>query len=173
MQTLWPRAKHAAAILVLAFLAEAAFAQVGAIELTGDVLQVLRLDRAALLAEPEPHWAQARVTREIDGKEQSTTVRGVRLKVLLERAGLAERDRFDWRKAVVIASARDGYRVVFSWPELFNTTAGGQVLVLTERDGAPLGDNEGPLALLAAGDVRTGPRHVRALDRIEVRLLRD
>ena len=67
----------------------------GSIELNGGVRQVLRLDRAALLVEPEPRWAQARVIPEIDGKEPATTVRGVGLKVLPERAGLAERNRFD------------------------------------------------------------------------------
>ncbi|MFI4929324.1 MAG: hypothetical protein ACHP83_03750, partial [Burkholderiales bacterium] len=55
----------------------------------------------------------------------------------LHQAGLAERDRFDWRKAVVVAIARDGYRAVFSWPELANTAAGAQVMVVYERDGAP------------------------------------
>jgi DMSO/TMAO reductase YedYZ molybdopterin-dependent catalytic subunit len=89
------------------------------------------------------------------------------------RPGLAERDRFDWRKSVVVAIARDGYRAAFSWPELANTPGGAQVMVAYERDGAPLSEQEGPLALHAPGDTRTGPRHVKWLQRIEVRVLRD
>src|SRR5262249_43985436 len=114
-----------------------------------------------------------KTSRDTDGRQQQTVVRGVSLKAVLEQSGLAERDRFDWRKAVVIAIARDGYRAVFSWPELFNTEGGAQVMLAYERDGGPLGTNEGPIALHAPGDTRTGPRHVKWLERIEVRVLRD
>ena len=51
--------------------------------------------------------------------------------------------------------------------------AGAQVMVCYERDGAPLSAQDGPLAILAPGDTRTGPRHVKWLQRIEVRVLRD
>ena len=67
---------------------------------------------------------QYRASREVAGQSpKATEVRGVRLLAVLEQAGLAERDRLDWRKTVVIAIARDGYRAVFSWPELANTAA--------------------------------------------------
>jgi len=97
----------------------------------------------------------------------------VALRALLEMAELAERDRLDWRKTVVVVTARDGYRVVFSWPELFNTEGGAQAMVAYERDGQALADSEGPLTLEAPGDIRSGPRHVKWLARIEVRILRD
>jgi hypothetical protein len=45
------------------------------------------------------------------------------------------------------------------------------VLVLYERDGNPLAKNEGPIALISAKDLRTGPRHVRWLKEVEVRLV--
>ena len=139
----------------------------------GDVLRPLQLDRAELAAFPAADQATSSVMRRVDGQERQTATRGVRLRALLERAGLAERDRLDWRKTVVVVTATDGYRTVFSWPELVNTEAGAQVLVLYERDGAPLAADEGPLALVAAADLRTGPRHVKWLAGIEVRILRD
>ena len=46
-------------------------------------------------------------------------------------------------------------------------------MIAYERDGAPLSAQEGPLAIHAPGDTRTGPRHVKWLQRIEVRVLRD
>ena len=140
----------------------------------GDVKRPLALDAASLRAMPATAQTSFRSSREVAGQPTAATVvSGVRLFAVLEQAGLAERDRFDWRKAVVIASARDGYRVAFSWPELANTAAGAQVLVAYERDGAPLDAQEGPLALHAPGDTRTGPRHVKWLNRLEVRILRD
>ena len=146
----------------------------GSVTVAGDVRRTLVVDAEALRAfAPDAH-VTFRAGREIDGQPQSASVvKGVRLFALLEQAGLAERDRFDWRKTVVVAIARDGYRAVFSWPELANTAAGAQVMVCYERDGAPLSAQDGPLAILAPGDTRTGPRHVKWLQRIEVRVLRD
>lgn len=144
-----------------------------AVEIAGSVRKQLRLDAAALAAFPDESQSSFSLTRKAVGVERTTTVRGVRLAAVLERAGLDERDRFDWRKAVVLATATDGYRAVFSWPELVNTEAGGQVLLAYQRDGAPLEAREGPIALHAPGDLRSGPRHVRNLARLEVRVLRD
>lgn len=144
-----------------------------AIDFAGALRQTTRLDRKALAALPAELQGSGSVVRKFDGVERTTTVRGVRLGALLESLGLDERDRYDWRKSVVIAIATDGYRAVYSWPELVNTDAGKQVLLVIERDGAPLDGREGPVALHALGDLRSGPRHVRNLMRIEVRILRD
>lgn len=144
-----------------------------AIEIVGALRQTARLDRKALAALPAEAQGSGSVVRKFDGVERTTTVRGVRLGALLESLGLDERDRHDWRKTVVVAIATDNYRAAFSWPELVNTEAGKQVLLVIERDGAPLDAREGPIALHALGDLRSGPRHVRNLMRIEVRILRD
>jgi len=145
----------------------------GSVAVAGDVQKPAALSVDALRAFPATAQIEFKTTRDVDGRQQQTIVRGVSLKAVLEQSGLAERDRFDWRKAVVIAIARDGYRAVFSWPELFNTEGGAQVMLAYERDGTPLGVSEGPVALHAPNDTRTGPRHVKWLERIEVRVLRN
>jgi DMSO/TMAO reductase YedYZ molybdopterin-dependent catalytic subunit len=174
MTTLLPRRTVlSAALMAWAIAPRVAFAADDLV-ITGDVKRTLSLDVAALRAFPAAAQTTFRSTREVAGQPQpATELRGVRLLALLEHAALAEQDRLDWRKAVVVAIARDGYRAVFSWPELANTPGGGQVLVAHERDGTPLGPHEGPLALHAPSDTRTGPRHVKWLSRIEVRILRD
>jgi len=157
-----------AALATMAHAADPA----GGVTIAGDVKKQVVVDVDALRALPADAQVSFRAAREVNGQSQNASVvKGVRLLALLEQAGLAERDRFDWRKTVVIAIAHDGYRAVFSWPELSNTAAGAQVMVGYERDGAPPAD--GPLVLLAPGDTRTGPRHVKWLQRIEVRILRD
>jgi len=144
----------------------------GTVTIAGDVKKQVAVDVDALRAFPADGQVSFRADRQVNGQSQNASVvKGVRLIALLEQAGLNERDRFDWRKTVVIAIARDGYRAVLSWPELSNTAGGAQVMVGYERDGAPLAD--GPLVLMAPGDTRTGPRHVKWLQRIDVRVLRD
>lgn len=110
-------------------------------------------------------------TRTVGGVEQRTTLRGVKLPALLEQIGLSAQARAEWKTLLVTATATDGYRAIFAWPELSNTPVGEGVLVVYERDGQPLQAREGRLALQSTGDFRMGARHVRNLLRIEVSLL--
>lgn len=137
------------------------------IEVSGAVQRTLDLDPAALAAFPPEAIGQFTQSR----SGGTGTARGVRLAALIERAGLAPTDRNAWKTLVVIATATDGYRAVFSWPEITNTAVGDGVLVLFERDGKPLDEREGRIALISGADLKPGPRHVRNLKRIELREL--
>ena len=95
---------------------------------------------------------------------------GVLLRDVLDAAGLVERKRADLRHSYIVASASDAYSVTFSWGELYNSAIGDGVLVVYEYDGASLPDTEGRIALVSVNDKRPGPRHVKWLNRIEVRL---
>jgi DMSO/TMAO reductase YedYZ molybdopterin-dependent catalytic subunit len=100
-------------------------------------------------------------------------VKGVLLRNILDKAGLVTHDHNDVKKTVIIASASDGYKVVFSWSELYNSSLGDGVLVYFEKDGKPLADDEGRIAMISSKDTRTGPRHVKWLQAIEVRKIAD
>ena len=73
------------------------------------------------------------------------------------------------RRTYVVATASDGYVAIFSWGELLNTPVGAGVLVAFDRDGVPLRDGEGAIALVSLADQRPGARHVKWLSRIEVK----
>ena len=137
-----------------------------ALTIAGGVERSLTLNVEDLRQRPSTELAELRVAGKFGRK---SVVRGVRLRDLLKEAGIVTRDHNTVKKLAIIASADDKYSVVFSWNELFNASAGENVLVLFERDGQPLPHAEGPLALLSADDLRTGPRHVKWLRAIEVR----
>ncbi|MFZ6655706.1 molybdopterin-dependent oxidoreductase [Undibacterium sp. TJN19] len=99
--------------------------------------------------------------------------KGVRLRDILDKAVIISRDHNDVKKIVVIATATDGYKVVFSWSELFNSPVGEGVLVFFEKDGKVLADDEGRIAMISAKDLRTGPRHVKWLQAVEVKKIVD
>jgi hypothetical protein len=98
-------------------------------------------------------------------------VKGVMLRDILDRARLVEKRPRDLRKTIVIADARDGYRAIFTWVELYLSSLGEGVAVVFERDGKPLAESEGPVALVSLKDERRGPRHVKWLTSIEARLI--
>lgn len=102
--------------------------------------------------------------------ESTRRLTGVLLRDVLDAAGLIERQRSDLRHSYIVALASDGYSVVFSWGELYNAAVGDGALVVYEQEGAPLSDSEGKIALVSVNDKRPGPRHVKWLTRIDVRV---
>jgi len=158
-----------ACLPVFAHEAVAPPAPAQALDVFGAVEQRLAIKADDLRAFP----AAQQVVLQLPGRDPApgapSQVKGVRLRDILERAKLVVRDHNTVKKLAIIASASDGYKAVFSWNELFNSELGASALVLYERDGKPLGAGEGPLALVSGKDIRTGPRHVKWLQSIEVR----
>jgi len=104
---------------------------------------------------------------------QLENIKGVLLRDVLEKAVVVSKNHNDVKKTVVIAKASDGYKVVFSWSELFNSPLGEGVIVFFEKDGQALDDDEGRIALVSTQDIRTGPRHVKWLKGVEVKKIVD
>jgi hypothetical protein len=100
-------------------------------------------------------------------------LKGVLLRDILQKAAVVSKDHNDVKKIAVIAGASDGYKVVFSWSEIFNSPLGDGIIVFFERDGAPLAGSEGRIAMISTRDTRTGPRHVKWLQTITVTKIAD
>jgi hypothetical protein len=96
---------------------------------------------------------------------------GARLVDLLDACGLSERPRSELKRCVVVARGNDGYQAVFSWNELYNSSIGQKVLVLYEKNGKALDAHLGAICLISANDERLGPRHLRGLSQVAVRML--
>ncbi|HTS22432.1 MAG TPA: molybdopterin-dependent oxidoreductase [Casimicrobiaceae bacterium] len=95
--------------------------------------------------------------------------RGCLLRDVLAAARPVEGNPRELRKSYVVATAGDGYEVVFSWAELFLTPIGDGVYVVYERDGAALPDDEGRIALIVTSDARP-VRHVKWLKALALRI---
>jgi hypothetical protein len=67
----------------------------------------------------------------------------------------------------LIASAPDGYRVLFSLTEFDPAFSDRVILLADRRDGQPLDNREGPLRLVVPGDKRHA-RWIRGVDALEV-----
>jgi hypothetical protein len=105
------------------------------------------------------------------GAERSVTWQGVLLKDVLLKADFGGPTDRAARTGVIEAVASDGYRAVYSWGEVFNSSLGEQLIVISAADGRPLDAAAGPLALRSLADQRPGPRHVRNLCAVVVRRL--
>ena len=150
--------------LILA-LAVSCFAQEVAI--SGDIPSPLNVTAADLSKMP-------RETVQIDEPDGSKSgYEGVPLQEVLKKAGLnfGSSMRGKALAAYVVASAHDGYQVVFSLGELDPDLGHAHVILADKRDGKPLFGYQGPLRLVVATDVHAA-RSVRMLEKLEIVKLR-
>jgi len=178
-RTGWRRAAALCAALALAAAGSAPSQPVAppaTLAVAGDAVTALTFDLAALRRLPVREFEDVRQLRggqTSAAPEQVRRYSGVLLRDVIAAARPVERQRHDLRQSIVIATAADGYRAIFSWSELFLSPIGDGALVVLERDGAPLPADEGPLALVSLRDANAGPRHVKWLSRIELRRVSD
>lgn len=131
-----------------------------AVRLGGSVEHPASWDPAAFeKLGPERFENIALVCKSAAVKSEPKTIRGVRLKKLLEGANIVSAGKKERNRIVIIASAADGYSAAFSYNELFNTAVGEKVIVALK---------EGKFTLYSDADYFTGARHVRDLERIDV-----
>jgi hypothetical protein len=97
--------------------------------------------------------------------------RGILLTDIINSAKVVTTDHNDTKKMYVIASSNDGYATIFSWQEIFNTSVGEGIMVVLEKDGKPVHEESGAVDLFSARDFLTGPRYVKRLANLEIRML--
>lgn len=84
---------------------------------------------------------------------------------------LGKTEHNDTKRMYVIAGSEDGYKTVFSWQEIFNSPNGDSIVVLFDRDEKPLYDGEEDIDLFSGRDHLSGPRYVKRLRNLEIRML--
>jgi hypothetical protein len=82
-------------------------------------------------------------------QRQETTYSGIELPRLLDSLGFDKLDRHAVRAASITVEARDAYKASFSWGELYNTSAGPNVLLILKVNGSPLPERAGAFSLRA------------------------
>jgi hypothetical protein len=64
--------------------------------------------------------------------------------------------------------ASDGYKIVFSFNEVYNTEIGNNLYIVTEIDGKDASETTNKVLLLSTKDIKGGSRNVRWLSKILV-----
>jgi DMSO/TMAO reductase YedYZ molybdopterin-dependent catalytic subunit len=134
---------------------------------SGDVPTPLTLDAKDFAAMPRESVEMP------DPDGGKTTYEGVPLQEILKKAGIpfGRQMRGKDLAGYVLASARDGYQIVFSLGELDPDLGGVRAIVADKRDGKPLFQYQGPVRLVLPND-KAGARSVRILEKLEVVKLR-
>jgi hypothetical protein len=166
--------RRALSLLVLTLsLVCAGTAHAQTLSIVGIADQPIVLDVATIEALGTTEITDSREVSGATGTDRISIVyRGMELAKLLEAQGIARLDRNGLRAASIVITAKDGYRASFSWGELFITSGGSRVLLITGENGRANPAREGAFSLRAFADLRPGPRHVRDVSEIRVVLPR-
>lgn len=95
-------------------------------------------------------------------------LRGIPIRQLLESTRFDFGSPKELNTFYIVCKASDGYRAVFSWNELFNTSVGDNVFILTRLAGKGIRDMDNHIILISRSDRQTGRRFVKGLSSIEV-----
>lgn len=101
-------------------------------------------------------------------KRKVASFKGVALREIIKQASVKLESPKDRGKFLVVVTASDGYQTTFTYNEIMFNKTGNTAFLAFEAEGKPL-DQEGKIALYTTGDTATGPRHVRWVQKIEVR----
>lgn len=104
-------------------------------------------------------------------KDTLTGLQGVSLKVLLDSVEFIYDKPKELSQYAIVLVASDGYTVVYSWNELFNSPTGGTVFLLTMVNGKPLHLCSERLYSLCVSDINSGRRFVKGLSAIHIKRL--
>lgn len=94
-------------------------------------------------------------------------VKGVLLKDVLANVALNEKSPRLYSEFYLATIASDGYKVVFSWNEIFNSPLGDKIILVVESDGIVADKMDDRILLLCLADMNTGRRHVKGLSEIK------
>ena len=101
-------------------------------------------------------------------KGMATGLKGILLKNVLESLELDTDSPKKLSEFYFVCVASDGYKVVFSWNELFNTSTGNSTYIVIEKDGKTGASIPEGILLLSAADFKTGRRYLKGLAEIRV-----
>ena len=101
-------------------------------------------------------------------REDSKGVKGVLVKTLLDTVEFDYENRKMLNEFYFKFEAVDGYTVVYSFNEIYNTETGNHLYIVTEMNGKEMGEIENRILLLTMNDIKTGNRNIKGLKRIVV-----
>lgn len=98
-------------------------------------------------------------------------MRGIPLKTLLNPVSYVYEHPRVLNEFYFVLITSDGYKVAFSWNEIYNTEAGDQYFMVTELKGQNLQDLEQRIIFVSTANFKTGRRYIKGLKSIEARQL--
>lgn len=96
-------------------------------------------------------------------------LKGVLLKDILQQVEIKSSSPKTLSEFYLVFTACDGYKVVYSWNEIFNSATGNNIFIVTQKEGKGIEDIEEGIISVTPTDEKTGRRYVKGLASITVK----
>lgn len=137
--------------------------------ITGDIKKESVITIDSLKGYPLKNIGDIKVTDHLGNfKHGDENLKGVLLKDILLHSQLTATPHL-YSQFYFVCTGSDGYKVVYSWNELFNTEIGDHVYIVLEKNGKNITDLPESLQMVSMLDQKTGRRYLHNLDKIVVR----
>jgi len=101
-------------------------------------------------------------------RHKDVNVKGVLLKDVLAHTVLRSASPKLLSRLYFTCIGSDGYKVVYSWNELYNTTVGDHVYIIMEKNGVRSATLPENIQMCSSTDLKTGRRYLQNLAQIVV-----
>ena len=101
-------------------------------------------------------------------KHQDDKLKGILLKDVLSHTKFKTTSPKLLSRFYFVCTGVDGYKVVYSWNELYNTAVGDNVYIIMEKNGIKADKLPASMQMTSAADFKTGRRYLHNLDKIVV-----
>jgi len=101
-------------------------------------------------------------------KEEAKEVKAVLLKDILDSVAFQYESPRALNEFYFKFVASDGYTIVYSFNEIYNTQTGNNMYIVTQKDGKDIRDMDTRILLLTTSDIKTGKRNIKGLANIVV-----
>ncbi|HTE01581.1 MAG TPA: hypothetical protein VK668_19975 [Mucilaginibacter sp.] len=137
--------------------------------ISGQIKKESVITMDSLNSYPLKEIGEIKVTNHLgDFKHKDDKLKGVLLKDILSHSVLNVNNPKLYSRFYFTCAGSDGYSVVYSWNELFNTPVGEQVYILLEKNGVKASQMPESLQMASMLDFKTGRRFLHNLDKIIV-----
>ncbi len=156
------------------FLSAPVFAQevlkpTSSFSISGKVDKAVTITMDSLKQYPLKEMGSFKITNHLgDFKHQDEHLKGVLLKDVLRNTVFSVGSPKLLSQLYFVCSAADGYAVVYSWNELYNTPVGDQVFILMEKNGKTAAQLPENIQMASMLDFKTGRRYLHNLSKITV-----
>jgi hypothetical protein len=118
---------------------------------------------------PEKEIGDVMITNHLgEKKSDQKSLKGVLLKDVLGVVEIKSESPKALSEFYIVCRASDGYKVVYSWNELFNSPAGDAVFIVTSKEGKRASEMEESILMISPRDFKTGRRFVKSVSSIEI-----
>jgi len=101
-------------------------------------------------------------------KHEDDQLKGILLKDILSHTVLTANSPKLFSRFYFACTGNDGYTVVYSWNELFNTEVGNHVSIIMEKNGIKADKMPESIQMTSATDFKTGRRYLHNLEKVVV-----